>query len=784
MFELCSQGRRRKVLMVVTSLQVGGAENQVVNLAQRLQQREWDVTVVSLIQPGALAATLAASSIPVYSLDMRRGFPDPRGMVRLARIIRKCKPDVVHSHMVHANLLARCTRLIARLPPLICTVHSAREQSEAGGSTWHKERLYGLTDPLADQTTIICQSGWDHYVSSGAAPAGRLQVVPNGIDCGRFAPDSAARLAARSEFDLADSDFVWLAAARLVPVKDFPNLLRAFAPLRGMNWKLLIAGDGPLRGQLEDLSRELGLCGQVRFLGARKDMPELYNAADAFVLSSALEGLPLTALEAQACGLPCVVTNAGGASEAVLEGVTGYVVPPRDSPALSAALNRLMSLAPGRRKQLARAARARCLATYDIDAIARRWEEIYTRYIPPASAPAKILYVITRAERGGAQIHLQDLLTNRPGECESVIITGEPGYLCDWANQQQIRTIILPSLRRQIAPLHDVRALFALIRLFRSESPALVHAHTSKAGLLCRLAGFVTRTPVLFTAHTWSFAEGNSKLQKRVAVWLERLAARCGGKIIVVSRANAESAIQNAVANPSDLVTICSAVPDVPFRAAPGMPPELKIAMIARFAPQKDHATLLKAMAKVGVNQPWKLLLVGDGPTRPETEALAQELGLGGQVDFVGDPGDIAQFLASCDLLVQATNWEGLPLSILEGMRAGLAVISTDVGGCAEAVEHGVTGFLTRKGDAADLALRIEALLASPELLQSMGAAGRARYHASFRIENMVLKTWEVYRSEVPELRFAASFERLQQRLRDANEAEVSATCSRPMILT
>jgi glycosyltransferase involved in cell wall biosynthesis len=750
---------------MVTSLQVGGAETQVVNLAQRLQARNWDVTVVSLLASGAHASTLAQSGIPVHSLEMKRGLPDPRAVFRLASIVRAVKPDIVHSHMVHANLLARFTRLVQSIPALICTAHNTRETSERGGPTWYKERLYGITDALADSTTIICQAGWDHYVATGAAPADRLQVIPNGIDCQRFAPNLAIRSKMRSELGIAADEFVWLAAARLVLQKDFPNLLHAFSPLRGGKWKLLIAGDGPLRPQLEQLGQELGLSTQVQFLGVRRDISNLHNAADAFVLSSEMEGLPLSVLEAAASGLPSVVTDVGGTREAVLDGTTGFVVPPRDSSALSSALTRLMTLSPADLRRFATSARAHCLSRFEINSVVDRWEELYQRNARSSSTAAKIVYVITRADRGGAQIHVQDLLANAPFECQPVLVTGEPGYLCDWARERQIPTIIISSLRQPMSPLQDLRALVKLVGFFRSESPALVHAHTSKAGLLCRFAGVLTRTPVVFTAHTWSFADGISRLQQAIALPLERMAARWSGKVIAVSQANADAAFSRAVVKRSKLVTIWNGMPDSPFRATPGMNQDLTVSMVARFAPQKDQATLVKAFRQLSLKASWRLLLVGDGPTRHDIEKLVASLGLSDNILFLGDRSDVMQILATCDLFVLSTHWEGLPLSILEAMRAGLPVIATNVGGCAEAVTPGVTGLLTERGDQAGLARGIETLLSSRELLRSMGAAGRARFQKDFRIENMLAKTWEVYQSEVPELRFTASLQRLQAQL-------------------
>ena len=757
---------KRRILLVITSLQVGGAETQVASLACVLQSRGWDVAVVCLLPASGLERMLTLAKVQVRSLGMKRGWPDPRAILRLAAIVRDWKPDIVHSHMVHANLLARCTRLVASMPALISTAHNTLEKSERGGPTWYKEQLYRLTDKLADQTTIICQAGKRHYIASGAVPAHRLEVVPIGIDCQQFSPRPDSRAVMRQELGLGDGEFTWLAVGRMVVQKDFPNMLRAFAPLRGRNWKLLIAGDGPLREFLESLARQLGLTEQVRFLGIRRDVPALHNAADALVLSSQMEGLPLAVLEASASGLPSVVTDVGGTGEAVLDGVTGFIVPPSDPQALSQALSKLMDLPVDVLRGFGVAARRRCLAQFEIETVVSRWETLYAKFLPGRTAEPKIFYAITRAERGGAQVHVQDLLGHTPAGCEPVLLTGEPGYLCDWARKRNIATRIVPSMRQPISPIQDFRALLDLIRLFRSERPTLVHAHTSKAGLLCRFAGLFTHTPVVFTAHTWSFADGISLFQRAITLPLERLAASRGGKIIAVSEANAQAARDKAVGKQEDLVTIWNGMPDSPLRAKPGSRHVRTVVMVARFAPQKNQQALVEALASVRMNNPWKLVLVGDGPTRQGIERLAASLGIQEKVDFLGDRGDVGKVLADSDLFVLSTNWEGLPLSILEAMRAGLPVIATAVGGCCEAVTDGVTGYLVSRNEAAELAGRIQTLLSSPDLLQAFGHAGRARFERDFRLETMIRKTWSVYESIVPELAFSGSLARLQSQLR------------------
>ncbi len=364
----------------------------------------------------------------------------------------------------------------------------------------------------------------------------------------------------------------------------------------------------------------------------------------------------------------------------------------------------------------------------------------------------KVLYIITRAERGGAQVHLLDLVANLPSGIEPVIATGEDGFLCERAAGLGVPVRRIPHLMQPISPMNDLRALGEVIDTIRAESPDLVHAHTSKAGLLARLAARHTRTPAVFTAHTWSFADGVSRRRRWFAVPLERLAAGLGGKIISVSQANMDMALRRSISRPDSIVRIWNGVPDVALRATPGAGNPLTLIMIARFVEQKDHLLLIEALRLIKGN--WRLLLVGEGPLRPAVEQAISAAGLSDRVECSGDRSDIAELLAAADLFVLATKWEGLPLSILEAMRAGLPVIATNVGGVSEAVTNGITGYLTRLGDVEDMRNRLSEVLSSRQLLKLMGQAARARYERDFHVRTMANATWALYRDvmNVPDM--------------------------------
>ena len=325
--------------------------------------------------------------------------------------------------------------------------------------------------------------------------------------------------------------------------------------------------------------------------------------------------------------------------------------------------------------------------------------------------------------------------------------TGERGYLTEFCDSLGVAVHILPSLTRAISPWKDLRALFETLDLIRSFRPDLIHAHTSKAGLIGRLAAALSGTPSVYTAHTWGFAEGIPWVQKCLALPAEYLAARISRRIITVSESNRTHALKWNIGSPEKLVTVWNGVRDTAWRANPGKHAVPRIVMVARFVAQKDQLTLVRAAA--GIQEPFLLTFAGDGSTRPAIEEEVARLGLCSRVEFLGARADIDAILASADIFVLSTNWEGFPLTIIEALRAGLPVIATDVDGVREAILDGRTGFLTRRHDTAELQNRLRALIGDPGLRERIGNAGRRRFENMFTLPTMLSRTYEIYESVV-----------------------------------
>jgi glycosyltransferase involved in cell wall biosynthesis len=367
----------------------------------------------------------------------------------------------------------------------------------------------------------------------------------------------------------------------------------------------------------------------------------------------------------------------------------------------------------------------------------------------PSAKRPRLLYLITRAEHGGAQTHVLDLALGVRDQYDVEIATGEEGFLTDACREHRIPVHVVPYLEREIKPLSDLRGLRELIRLMRHVQPDLVHAHTFNAGFLGRLAASYLKIASLYTVHMWPFGRAVPLSWRVVAPICERLAARCCNRIISVSALGASLATKKKICDFSQIVSILNGIPDHPARAHLDREKNLSCSMVARFTHFKDHALLLRAFAQVPGEA--RLKLVGDGETMPAAKKLAEDLGIRDRVEFKGARGDVPEILAQTDIFVLASKTETLPISILEAMRAGLPVIASDVGGVSEEVLDGETGFLVASGSVEELSAALQRLLADKELRIAMGRAGRKRFERFFQSDGMIERTSALYEQVLAE---------------------------------
>ena len=356
----------------------------------------------------------------------------------------------------------------------------------------------------------------------------------------------------------------------------------------------------------------------------------------------------------------------------------------------------------------------------------------------------KIVIVITKADLAGAQNHVLELVKGLLRKHEFVVIVGRPGYLTNRLAKMGVETIVIESMRGQVSLLADIKSLFSIIGHLKEISPDLVHAHSSKAGILARIAARMLRIPVIYTAHGWPFSPGNPWLKRSLSRVAERVAAMISNKVITVSGYDEQLADQAGITKSCEVVTIHNGISDNHgIFGAKQKNEQLLIVSLVRFTKQKNLRCLIEALADV--RSEYHAVIAGTGGEYEKICELVQHLQLESKVELPGEVEESENLLKNADLFVMSSDWEGLPIAGIEAMRAGLPIVATDVGGMSELVEHGQNGYLVDRGDSDSLADMIEKLMTNSETRRSMGDVSRERFEEMFMAEKMVLSTDRLY---------------------------------------
>jgi len=361
----------------------------------------------------------------------------------------------------------------------------------------------------------------------------------------------------------------------------------------------------------------------------------------------------------------------------------------------------------------------------------------------------KIAYITTLSSPvGGAQVHVRDLseaLIKKGHQCE--VFVGAEGVLTDWLNDRSIRYHLVPHLNHSINPLNDRKAVKALAEQLAEFKPDIVSTHSSKAGIVGRLAARKLRIPSIYTAHGWCFLDTTGPLTAFIGWQAEVYCAKFTSKIITVSESDRELAIRKKLCDPAKIIAVHNGMPDIgpEHFASPGEEANpVHLVMIARFSTQKDHESLLKALAELK-DMNWRLSLVGDGPDEQKVRGLVQQLGISEKVVFVGSVKSVIDILKSAHVYILTTFSEGLPRSIIEAMRAGLPVVSNRVAGIPEQVENGRNGYVLEIQDVEGIKSNLAKLIDDATLRTQMGQESRKLYEERFTSERLIEETYRVY---------------------------------------
>ncbi|HLC41478.1 MAG TPA: glycosyltransferase family 4 protein [Methylomirabilota bacterium] len=382
--------------------------------------------------------------------------------------------------------------------------------------------------------------------------------------------------------------------------------------------------------------------------------------------------------------------------------------------------------------------------------------------MPPGKVT--VLHIITRLTLGGsAENTIQSVLMGSRAGYRSILVSG-PGEedevtIVDDARRRGVEVIVIPTLRRAVRPWRDLRALWAMIGLIRRERATIVHTHTSKAGLLGRIAAWLCRAPiVIHTPHGHIFYGYYGRLATAIFTMLERWMARVTDRIVTLTPRGIPEHLERGIGTATQYVAIPSGVNlDAVVRAALPLdearkaleaPPHLKLlASVGRLVPIKGYSVLLAGLPKILVAVPEAhLMIAGDGELRETLDREADTLGVRHALTLLGARSDVPIVLSAADLVVLPSLNEGMGRVLVEAMALGKAVVATSVGGVPHVVVDGETGLLVPPSDPDALAKAIIALLTNPERCRAMGEAGRRRALAEFSLTVMEGRILGLYR--------------------------------------
>ena len=363
----------------------------------------------------------------------------------------------------------------------------------------------------------------------------------------------------------------------------------------------------------------------------------------------------------------------------------------------------------------------------------------------------RILYVITLPDIGGAQTHLLEVACAMQKSGHDVqIVAGKYGWLTEQLAIKGIEISVIDELVREISLKKDLATVHKIRNIIKKWHPDIVHCHSSKAGIVGRIAAFIEGVPSIFTAHGWAFTEGIPFFKRVIYSLVERVMLNFTAYVLCVSEYDKALAEKWFLSKSPKLLAVHNGIKDtfyVKLHKDVLCTGVLKLIMVGRFSLQKDHLLLIRAVEKINNEYPNSvfLTLVGDGELFEGAEQYVNTHGLKNVISLLGERIDINELLVQNDVFCLISNYEGLPISIIEAMRAGLPVIASDVGGNNELVKDGLNGFLVERGNSEQLVERISFLLEHKEILRELGQKSREFYLKEFSAEQMMKRISQAY---------------------------------------
>lgn len=766
------QKKSMRVVHIISGLGQGGAETVLYRLSTAPDQ-DIEHIVISLGDADVFGPRLQHAGVVVYCLGMKSPWRFLKGVRSLVQLLKQLRPDVVQTWMYHSDLVGGLAARAAGIKAVSWGIRNSGANLYQGSP---KSRfvawLCARISQYVPRLIISCAENAARRHKQWGYKADIMKVIPNGYDLSRWQHDSAVRERVRAELQISVDTPLIGSVARWNPLKDHANLLSAVARSVRQHPELrcVLIGEGMHERNVE-LMRLIAmhqLREHVLLLGIREDVPELMNALDVHVLSSHAEGFPNVVCEAMAVGVSCVVTDVGDA--ALIVGNEGWVVPPRNAEALSGAINSaIQELGSTSWRERHKHARERVQRLFSlqsmVQAYAQAWHELSQNYptklgsdfpqapITPASLqaqralerPTRLLFLVNNP--AFFLSHRLPLALAAQQQGYEVHVATMPGPSVMRITDYGIAHHALPMTRSGKNPLTELRTVWAIYRLFKQLQPEVVHAVTIKPVLYGGIAARLSRVPGFLAAisglgYIFTRQKGFDPV-RQVALGLYKLAlGHSNSKVIFQNTADRDVLLAAGVLQPEQAVLIRGSGVDLERCSMTPEPPEpIVVVMASRLLFDKgvrEFVAAARLSREQGSDVRWKLFGSPDSGN-PASVSVAElsSWQQGGVIEYGGEQEDIAQVYAQAHVVTLPSYREGLPKSLIEAAACGRAVVTTDVPGCRDAIEPGVTGVLVPVKDAQALARAVIDLAHDTERRQAMGRAGRHLAEQEFDIKHV-----------------------------------------------
>lgn len=712
-----------------------GAERQVYELIKGIDKERFSVRL-SILHQKEIPQEIKAVGCEVSALGIKRIY-SPQGIwqgFKFADRLKKEKTDILMTYHFGSDIWGAVFGRIGKVKTIIS---NRRDEG-----FWRKNihsAAYKFINRLVRKIIAVSNATREKVIRQEGLSPEKVEVIYNGIDIERFKVDYNCSIIKNSLGLPLDSKVIGC-VSNLRPVKGHKYLIQAARSViqKFPEAHFLFVGDGELKNELTAEAKKLNIENNIHFLGQRNDIPELLSVMDVCVLPSLSEGLSNTLLEYMAAGKPIIATKVGGNSELLKAPLQGILVEPANAIQLTQAILKLLEN-PKEAENLAVEARKFVQQSFRLEMMIRNYENLFQTL---SWQRKRILHLISSNGLFGAEKVMIDISSNLNFNGIKVwIIAIRNTYnphteVVDAAKNKNILAESIESERP-----FDLKSVRRLYEFIKQNNIDILHTHNYKSNFIGLLAAKRAKIPIVATLH--GYIRKGTKLRLYEAI--DRFILRYFDKIVLV-----DDSLRKWFKNDSARYSIINNGVRVSELASERVSElrkiEITIGVVGRLSEEKGHKYLLEAFSKILKYYPnAKLLIVGDGELKARLEELSASLCIKEKTEFAGFQEDVSKYYKLMDIYVSPSLLEHFPLSILEAMSFGKAIIATDVGGVGDLIKDGVTGILIKPASSQEIYDSLLRLIKDASLRQALGINARQFVKENYSLEKMVSSYKKVY---------------------------------------